>query len=133
MNLLVKHLSGDRRSARRYHIKVPLRYRLRRSTASEHTAESENLSELGVFFAADIELSVGAAIDLIVEMPTELSGASSVQWLCTGHVVRIERSGSPHIGNRIGIQFDCYEILRRGQGAPDFAGCRALTTAAQAV
>ena len=93
MNLLVKHLSGDRRSARRYHIKVPLRYRLRRSTASEHTAESENLSELGVFFAADIELSVGAAIDLIVEMPTELSGVSSVQWLCTGHVVRIERSG----------------------------------------
>ena len=131
MNVLLKHLSGDRRSARRYHIKVPLRYRLRRSSASERTAQSENLSELGVFFLTDAELSVGAAVDLVVEMPSELSGVPAVQWLCTGHVVRVERTDSPHIGNRIGIQFDCYEILRPGQQFANVARFRDLPTEVQ--
>ena len=126
MNVLLKHLSGDRRSARRYQIKVPLRYRLRRSAASEQTAEAENLSALGVFFPTDMDLSLEAAVDLIVEIPNELSDGSAMQWLCTGHIVRIERSGSPHIGNRIGVQFDCYEVLRPGKlanfpGVSDFA------------
>lgn len=109
MNLLMRHLSGERRSARRYEIKIPLRYRLRKSS-TEYTAESENMSELGIFFLADIDLRVGAIVDLVVEMPIALS-RTPLQWLYTGHVVRVEHNDSLFSGNRIGIQFDCYEIL----------------------
>jgi len=113
MNSLTKYLSNDRRSARRYDIKVPLHYRLRRTSTVEHTSESENLSELGAFFRTDIELRVGAVVDLLVELPIELNGAP-MQWLYAGHVVRVERSDSLFARNRIGVQFDRYEILSPG-------------------
>jgi hypothetical protein len=113
MNLLMRHLSGERRSTRRYEIKIPFRYRLRQSS-TEYTAESENMSELGIFFLSDIDLRVGAIVDLIVEMPIALSG-TPLQWLYTGHVVRVERDDSLFSRNRIGIQFDCYEILPSGE------------------
>jgi PilZ domain-containing protein len=106
MNLLMRHLSGECRCARRYEIKTPLRYRLRKSS-TEYTAESENMSESGVFFLFGIDLKVGAIVDLVVEMPIALRG-TPLQWLYTGHVVRVEHNNSL---NRIGIQFDCYEIL----------------------
>ena len=48
--------------------------------------------------------------DLVVEMPIALRG-TPLQWLYTGHVVRVERNDSLCSGNRMGIQFDCYEIL----------------------
>jgi hypothetical protein len=109
MNLLMRHLSGERRCARRYEIKIPLRCRLRKSS-TEYTAESENMSELGVSFLSDLDLRVGAIVDLVVEMPIALSG-TPLQWLYTGHVVRVEHHDSLLSRNRVGIKFDCYEIL----------------------
>ena len=72
-------------------------------------SESENLSELGVSFVSDELLSVGAAIDVRMEVPANLEGMRAAEWLCIGHVVRIEPNdfGS----SRIGVEFDCYEVL----------------------
>ena len=115
MKLPLNRLAGERRSAPRYRVNVPVRYRLRRSSAAEQTAESENLSELGIFFATDLEFKVGATLDLRMRVTTELNGMDSAEWLCTGHVVRVEPSDSLSGMSRIGVQFDCFELLRPKQ------------------
>jgi hypothetical protein len=101
-------------------LKAGLRVRVRRSDTAERRAESENLSQRGVFFATDLPLSQGASLDLLVEMPEEITGVPAAQWLCTGHVVRIVAMDSPKGAHGVGVQFDFYEVSRseRPQWAP---------------
>jgi hypothetical protein len=62
-----------------------------------------------VFFATNLPLSKGATLDLLVEMPEQITGVPVAQWLCTGHVVRVVPMDSPR---GVGVQFDFYEIPR---------------------
>jgi hypothetical protein len=87
-----------------------------------------------VFFATDLPLSRGAALDLLVGMPEEVTGVPPAQWLCTRHVVRVVPLDSPHRKTDVGVKFDFYEVSRperpqwamgvglRGPVAPHFGG-----------
>jgi hypothetical protein len=112
MERFVEKLDSDRRLSHRHNLRAPLRVRVRRSEAGEQKAESENLSQRGVFFATDLALSKGATLDLLVEMPEEITGVPPAQWLCTGHVVRVVPPASPKGLSRVGVQFDFYEVSR---------------------
>jgi hypothetical protein len=108
---LTSNLTRDRRAAYRHNLELPLRYRIRRGSATEYVSRSTNVSDFGIAFITDQDLSIGAIVDLWVEMPKEINDASGSNWLCTGHVVRIERSEVSHL-REISVQFDCYEVLR---------------------
>lgn len=54
---------ADRRVARRHYFKVPLRVRIRKSAIPEQRAESENLSEKGIFFTTDSLLRMGTTVE----------------------------------------------------------------------
>jgi hypothetical protein len=108
---LTSNLTRDRRAAYRHNLEIPLRYRIRRRSATEYVSQSTNVSDLGIAFTTDQDLSIGVIVDLWVEMPKGINGASGSDWLCTGHVVRIERNEVSHL-RRISVQFDCYEVLR---------------------
>jgi len=112
MEHLVDNLESDRRMSRRYPLKTPLRVRVRQSNAAELRAESEDLSQRGVFFKTDLPLSPGVALDLLVEMPEEVTGVPAAQWLCTGHVVRVVPAKLPEGPRGVGVQFDFYEVSR---------------------
>jgi Tfp pilus assembly protein PilZ len=112
MERFVEKLDSDRRLSQRHILRTPLRVRLRRSDFKERKVESENLSQRGVFFATDLAISKGASLDLLVEMPEQITGAPAAQWLCTGHVVRVVPVDSPRGKNGIGVQFDFYEVSR---------------------
>jgi len=112
MERFVEKLDSDRRLSLRHNLRAPLRVRVRRSEAGEQKAESENLSQRGVFFATDLALSKGATLDLLVEMPEEITGVPPAQWLCTGHVVRVVPIESPIGLTGVGVQFDFYEVSR---------------------
>jgi hypothetical protein len=112
---LMSSLTRDRRSAHRHNLKIPVRYRVGLRSGSEHVSESANLSELGISFTTDQELSVGAIVELWLEMPEEINGASLSRWLCTGHVVRIDVNEPSSGRRRIGVQFDCHEVLNPAQ------------------
>ena len=125
MERFVEKLERDRRLSRRYSLKTALRVRVRRSDGGEQGAESENLSQRGVFFATDLPLSKGAALDLLVEMPEEVTGVAPAQWLCTGHVVRVVPWNSPRGANGVGVQFDFYKCRdRNGRSGPPAVGLR---------
>jgi hypothetical protein len=109
---------SERRNSRRHLLKTKLRVRAWNSGWNERRAESENLSERGVFFATDAPLVIGSAVEVLLKMPEEISGRPTTEWRCTGHVVRLEHVDMPRGKLGVGIQFDCYEILRSEAALP---------------
>jgi Tfp pilus assembly protein PilZ len=102
----------ERRSSRRVQFKTALRVRLWKSGSTEQRAESENLSERGTFFATDAPLAIGSALEILLKMPKEITGKPATEWRCTGRVVRLGPVDTPRGKLGVGVQFDCYEILR---------------------
>jgi hypothetical protein len=105
---------GDRRSMPRHDLKIPVRFRVRNST-SEHSALSQNVSEMGVFFETTQPICAGTVLQLLLDMPSAISGEAGPPWLCTGHVVwsKAAESTEPSAGPKqgVGVQFDCFEVL----------------------
>jgi PilZ domain len=104
---------GERRSAQRHELRIALRYRVRHSHA-EHSAWAENVSEVGIFFETEEPMRVGTIVHLLLDMPELAAGCERAPWLCTGHVVRLDKRDDPQARTRqrVGVQFDCFEVLR---------------------
>jgi hypothetical protein len=101
----------ERRLAKRFGLKIPIRVRISRSSAPEQRVESLNLSARGICFATDLPLREGAPVNLVFEMPEEVSHKPTSEWHCTGHVVHIQANGSLQRPLCVGVAFDCYEVL----------------------
>ena len=102
----------ERRLAERFDLKIPLRVRIAKSAALDHTAESLNISTRGIFFTTDLALSKGTPVHLVFEMPEEVTHKPASEWHCTGHVVHVQPNGSPQGATCVGVGFDCYEVLQ---------------------
>jgi hypothetical protein len=86
---------SERHNSRLHLLKTKLRVRVWKSGWNERRAESENLSERGVFFATDAPLVIGSAVEVLLKMPEEISGRPTTEWRCTGQVVRLEPVDTP--------------------------------------
>ena len=102
----------DRRFTKRQNLRIPLRIRIWKSDIPEKRAESLNLSQRGIFFAADSSLAAGEIVEILLKMPYEITGEPTTEWRCTGHVVRVEPVDSPRGRLGVGVHFDCYEVAR---------------------
>src|SRR5260370_29273279 len=108
----MKAYALERRISRRHPLKTTLRVRIWKSGPNEHCEESENLSDTGTYFATDSPLAIGSAVEILLKMPEEVTGKPTTEWRCTGHVVRLEPVDSLRCRMGVGVQFDCYEIMR---------------------
>jgi hypothetical protein len=81
----------ERRNETRVKVRVPLRYKLiGNETVGEQLAESENVSQRGVFMWTAYPLEIGTQVELRLRMPSEISGSLASEVHCTARVVRIE-------------------------------------------
>ena len=112
----MKTVPSDRRAFLRHNFKVPLRIHIWKSAIPEERGESENLSERGILFATDAVMPVGTVVEVLLKMPEEITGEPTTEWLCSGHVVRVEPIDSSRGKVGVGVQFDCYQVSR-GIGA----------------
>jgi len=108
----IEEFVRDRRLSLRYKLRTLLRVRVRRTQDAEQQVESENLSQRGVFFATGLQVTEGAPLDLLLEMPGEVTGMPPAHWLCVGHVVRVVETGIPKGMRGVGVQFDFYEVAQ---------------------
>jgi hypothetical protein len=108
----------ERRISCRHPLKTALRVHILKSGPNEQLEESENLSDGGTFFATDAPLVMGSTVEILLKMPEEVTGKPTTEWCCTGHVVRLEPVDSPRGRTGVGIQFDCYEIMRSKSDSP---------------
>ena len=110
MERFMESVGKDRRLAERHAMRTPLRLRLRRPQGSELKVESENVSRRGVFFTTDVQMNEGTVLDLLLEMPEAITGVRAAQWICMGHVVRIEPGKLTNGTRGVGVEFDFYVV-----------------------
>jgi hypothetical protein len=100
---------SDRRFAQRFILAVPLHIRGWHSSAPEQKAASVNLSESGVYFETDAAPREGAAVQVKIAMPREITGNPTTEWRCMGKVVRVS-SITPGVTLGVAVRFDYYEV-----------------------
>ena len=110
MERFVESLVRDRRLAVRHAVQMPVQLRLRAIEKQEERVETENISRRGVFFRTDLPLDQGTTLDLLLEMPEKVSGVRSAQWVCLGHVVRVEQDATQRAKRGVGVEFDFYVV-----------------------
>jgi hypothetical protein len=107
--------ANERRLAQRFDLRIPLSVRAPKSAAPEHRTESLNVSARGIYFATNLPLREGMPVQVTFEMPEEITHKPAAEWRCTGHVVHVEPSNSRQSSQqsmiRVGVGFDCYEVL----------------------
>jgi hypothetical protein len=75
--------------ARRLKLDTPLRYRVNK-TSTWYEGKIENLSQSGLLFSGPQQLPVNALVELVFEMPEEISGQKNSNVLCQGRVMRMK-------------------------------------------
>jgi hypothetical protein len=77
--------------ARRLKLDLPLRYRVN-NTSSWYEGTIDNLSQTGLLFRGPQPLPVNALIEMVFEMPEEISGQKNRNVLCQGRVIRAKEA-----------------------------------------
>lgn len=75
--------------ARRLKLDSPLRYRVN-NTATWYDGTIENISQSGVLFHGPQPLPANALIEMLFEMPEEISGQKDRNVICQGRIIRGE-------------------------------------------
>jgi hypothetical protein len=102
--------SSERRFDTRVNVNVPLRFRaLNNPGATEQTAQSENISQRGLYFLTDVPLKIGTPVEVSLRMPQELSGRVSSDVKCVARVVHVKQSSAPGGMSGIGLHIERYE------------------------
>lgn len=76
--------------ARRLRVHLPLEYR-EKGTEAWHTGSVENISQSGILFRASEVLTHDTDVELVFEMPEEITGQRNSRVLCQGYIVRAIR------------------------------------------
>jgi hypothetical protein len=107
--------AGWRPRERRLHFKTAVQYRPKNGVAWLDGV-TENISRSGLLFRATGELPLGTALELILEMPAEITGALGSKVICQARVARLVPSpdGSAVL---LAAAIDSYEYLPQGEVA----------------
>jgi hypothetical protein len=73
--------------ARRLSLQLPVRYRAK-GLGTWHEGTVENLSQSGVLFRGPQQLPANTLVEMVFEMPEEISGQKNSSVLCQGRITR---------------------------------------------
>jgi PilZ domain len=73
--------------ARRLRLNLPVRYR-GKNLSTWYEGQIQNISQSGVLFHGPQQLPANALVELIFEMPDEISGQKNSSVLCQGRLIR---------------------------------------------
>ncbi len=86
-----------------------------RTSGSALAAETSEISSRGVSFLAQKEFKKGLAVELVMTLPHELTGAGPVQVRCLGKVLRSDVCGFNRVA--VVVTIERYEFLRGDRNA----------------
>jgi hypothetical protein len=102
--------SRERRIDTRVNIRMPLRFRtLDTPESGEQTAESENISQRGIYFLTTFPLKVGTPVELSLRMPDVLSEKMPSNVKCVARVVHVNTAAHPGGKTGVGLHIERYE------------------------
>src|SRR6201987_1261078 len=104
--------------ARRLKLDIPLRYRVNK-TSTWYEGTIENISQSGVLFNGPQELPVNALIEMVFEMPEEISGQKNSNVVCQGRVMRMNETKEPENGfGGLAASIVDYKFIHYMRGSP---------------
>jgi PilZ domain len=77
--------------ARRLKLETPVRYRVK-NLGTWNEGVIENISQSGVLFQGEQHLPLNALIEMVFEMPEEISGQKNSNVLCQARVIRAKEA-----------------------------------------
>lgn len=102
--------SSERRLDPRVNISVPLRFRaLNNPGATEQLAQSENISQRGVYFMTTVPLKIGTPVEVSLRMPQAIAGKATSDVRCVARVVHVKPNAVPGGKLGIGLHIERYE------------------------
>ena len=111
--------SQDRRSMRRFDMRLPAAIHVSGDSVGDFLTETQNVSARGVFFYLDRIVAAGSRIEVTLTFPPHVTLTDPVRVRFAARVIRVE---TPLPSARIGIaaMIEEYEFLRSSPN-PDFA------------
>ena len=98
--------------ARRLRLRTPVRYRAKGQTLWREGV-IENLSQSGLLIRGEEPLPQDALVEMIFEMPEEISGQKNSTVLCQGRITRLHHEGKPEDETAIAAAVLDYKFLRQ--------------------
>ena len=81
-----------------------------RPELAEEAAESENISQRGIYFETAVHLKVGTPLEVSLQMPRDMSGKSSSEVRCMARVVHIRTNLRGKGKTGVGLHIEHYEV-----------------------
>lgn len=98
--------------ARRLKLHTPVRYRVK-NLGSWYEGIIENLSQSGVLFHGPQNLPDNTLVEMVFEMPEEISGQKNSTVLCQGRVIRAKDVRDTTEGTGLGASILDYKFLHQ--------------------
>ena len=98
--------------ARRLKLDLPVRYRVK-NTSLWAEGTIVNISQSGVLFQGEAEIPVNALVEMVFEMPEEISGQKNSQVLCQGRVIRSKESRKQEEGSGLAASILDYKFIHQ--------------------
>ena len=100
----------DRRTDPRVNASVPLRFRvLDKPELAEQKAESQNMSQHGIFFLTSAPLQIGMPIEVTLRIPHDLGQRVSSEVVGVGRVVRVQSLDGDEGKLGVGIHIERFD------------------------
>jgi hypothetical protein len=93
-------------------LELPLRYRVR-SLSAWSEGIIDNISQSGVLFHGASVLPVNALVEMVFEMPEEISGQQNSHVLCQGRIMRSKDSRDTDPGFGLAASILDYKFLHQ--------------------
>jgi len=103
---------SERRIARRFILNVPLQLLpIKAPSQAARTVETMNISTRGVYFTTDLPLCQGQLVQVLLQMPKEITGNVVNARRFTGRVAHVDPNGFANGMSGVGVQFLYYGEL----------------------
>lgn len=89
----------ERRTEQRFPLRLPVIIKTFEGGLKEETSQTKDVSARGAFFFLENRLPEGAAVEMTLTLPSEITLTESIKVRCKGRVVRVIE-GVP--GNKVG-------------------------------
>lgn len=98
--------------ARRLKLDIPLRYRVK-NLSSWYEGMIQNISQSGVLFHGPQQLPANALVEMVFEMPEEISGQKNSNVLCQGRLIRNKEAQDSAAGFGLAASILDYRFLHK--------------------
>jgi len=86
--------SPEKRSTRRFALRLPVAVKQEQNNPEEQAAISRDVSARGICFYVESAVEEGAAIEFTLTLPPEITLTESIHVRCKGKVVRVDEPGA---------------------------------------